>query len=128
MEIRSNANALVPNFVIQRFVERFKDQIPREARISVCPPLTPLWVKDSQGKYVIGTHTLDRSVKTYLNKPDRHIASPAFMFFIDLEPEANWAHRCAYAFVSGVWTSWYDAEWPPEQLLEPINLDAHFSR
>ena len=38
----------------------------------------------------------------------------AFLFFVDLTPEANWAHACAYAFVSASKeVAWCDAEWPP---------------
>lgn len=42
------------------------------------------------------------------------VAGRAFLFFVDLAPEANWAHACAYAFVSltGA-TAWCSAEWPP---------------
>ncbi|MFA6109172.1 MAG: DEAD/DEAH box helicase family protein [Candidatus Latescibacterota bacterium] len=43
----------------------------------------------------------------------------AFLFFVDLEPEANWAHACAYAFVSPAGeTAWCQAEWPPRASIE----------
>jgi len=122
---------IVPDSVKQRFVERFKDRLTKEAQVYVSPELTPLWVKDAKGKYIIDYRTLDsNAISSDQNKP-------AFLFFVDFEPEANWVHRCAYAFVSidGLWTGWYDAEWPPEliwydaewppkstNLLHPVDL------
>jgi hypothetical protein len=39
-----------------------------------------------------------------------------FLFFVDLDPEANWAHACAYVFVASTGeTAWCPAEWPPEE-------------
>lgn len=57
-----------------------------------------------------------REVRTALNQalPIRTAPKRAFLFFIDFEPEANWGHRCAYAFVNAAGeSSWYEAEWPP---------------
>ncbi|MDA8408866.1 MAG: DEAD/DEAH box helicase family protein [Treponema sp.] len=66
------------------------------------------------------------SPKTVKNALDRLIApdassEEAFLFFIDLEPEANWAHACAYAFVSAERTGdWYEAEWPPQTSIDLV--------
>jgi hypothetical protein len=48
----------------------------------------------------------------------------AFLFFVDLEPEANWAHACAYAFVAETGeTAWCDARWPPRESIPLIRKD-----
>lgn len=53
---------------------------------------------------------------------------PATMFFVDIEPEANWAHQCLYVFVldtSNFFTVRHN--WPPkdmtimEQIQPPAN-------
>jgi len=40
-----------------------------------------------------------------------------FFFFVDMEPEANWAHSCVYSFVTVFWEKassyWCGSEWPP---------------
>jgi hypothetical protein len=47
--------------------------------------------------------------------------SPAVLFFVDLEPEANWAHSCAYVLVAETGeTAWCDARWPPYASIPPI--------
>ena len=42
--------------------------------------------------------------------------SSAFLFFVDLDPAANWAHACAYVFIARTGeTAWCEAEWPPHE-------------
>jgi len=38
-------------------------------------------------------------------------------FFIDQEPEANWAHKCTYVFFTEEVKNliWIDSEWPPSE-------------
>jgi type III restriction enzyme len=63
-----------------------------------------------------GAEVDPKTVETALERrvcPESRM-SPAFLFFVDLEPEANWAHSCAYAFVPPTGEPvWCEAEWPP---------------
>lgn len=46
----------------------------------------------------------------------RKISMDMFMFFVDMQPEANWAHACAYALVHACGVrSLHIAEWPPDE-------------
>jgi type III restriction enzyme len=57
------------------------------------------------------------AVRDVMNAPilqAKGLPSSGFLFFVDLNPEANWAHPCAYAFVGTEGkTDWQEAEWPP---------------
>jgi hypothetical protein len=62
-----------------------------------------------------------RDVRTVVDKalPTGPAPSRAFLFFVDLEPEANWAHACAYVFAAvGKAAIWHEAEWPPHASIE----------
>jgi hypothetical protein len=46
----------------------------------------------------------------------RDAPSSAFLFFVDLDPEANWAHDCAYVFIASTGEiAWCAADWPPHE-------------
>lgn len=46
----------------------------------------------------------------------RRISLDMCLFFVDMQPEANWGHSCAYALVNGCGVrSLHVAEWPPDE-------------
>jgi hypothetical protein len=58
----------------------------------------------------------------YLNENSQVTAGPlskdTYLFFADIEPEANWAHRCAYSIIRATGArSFHIAEWPPSPFL-----------
>jgi hypothetical protein len=60
-----------------------------------------------------------KSVQTVLkNQGFGDTKTSAYLFFVDLEPEANWSHPCMYVFmpVTGEPT-WYTAGWPPDDTI-----------
>ncbi|MBI4703582.1 MAG: DEAD/DEAH box helicase family protein [Deltaproteobacteria bacterium] len=88
-----------PESVVEHFWKTFGGKLPAHAIVlASIEELDPKAVRNA----------LDRSVAVS-TAPAR-----AFLFFVDLEPEANWAHACAYALVSAAKeTAWCEAEWPP---------------
>jgi len=91
--------AAIPTAVVEHFWKTYSSKIPKQAIV------------------LASTDELDpKAVRTALDKPLDlgSVPTRAFLFFVDLEPEANWAHACGYAFVSqGKEVVWCDAEWPP---------------
>lgn len=89
----------IPAAVVEHFWKTYSSKIPKQAIV------------------LASTNEFDRkAVRTALDKPLDlgSVPTRAFLFFVDLEPEANWAHACGYAFVSkGKEVAWCDAEWPP---------------
>jgi hypothetical protein len=89
-----------PAAVVASFWRTFGDSVPAAAVV------------------LASTSELDpRTVRTALDQslPLQDVPVSAFLFFVDLQPEANWAHACSYAFVSPAGEAvWCEAEWPPE--------------
>ena len=47
----------------------------------------------------------------------------SFLFFVDIEPNANWTHKCAYAIISDAKeNAWYEHFWPPEESIKLIEV------
>jgi hypothetical protein len=44
------------------------------------------------------------------------------LLFVDLEPDANWAHRVMYIQIGEVETSWCIWDWPPSQEYEMVEI------
>jgi type III restriction enzyme len=76
----------------------------------------------ANGIVLASTEELDpNTVKNALELPVscKGVPSSAFLFFVDLDPEANWAHACAYAFVARTGeTVWGEADWPPHESIK----------
>ena len=96
-ETAGDPPAGLPTAVVDHFWKTFRDKVPAHAIVlAAANELEPIAVRNA----------LDKSLSTEVT------LARAFLFFIDLEPEANWA--CAYAFVSPSGeTAWCEAEWPP---------------
>ncbi len=47
---------------------------------------------------------------------------PATLFFVDIEPEANWAHQCLYILILDTGNFMIRHNWPPSDIasMEPI--------
>jgi len=94
--------------VIAKFWETFDHRVSTEAEVfAFAEPVAPNAVRDA------------------MRRPLGHAPDigPAHVFFVDLKPDANWGHDCAYAFVSRDGkTAWCDASWPPDESfeLEPV--------
>ena len=94
--------------VIAKFWETFARRVSTEAEVfAFAGPVAPNAVRDA------------------LQRPLDHAPDigSAYVFFVDQKPDANWAHDCAYAFVSRDGkTAWCDASWPPAESfeLEPV--------
>lgn len=94
----------VPAMVVDHFWKTFADKIPAHAIVLASGrEIEPIAVRNALDKPLTTGVALTR----------------AFLFFVDLEPEANWAHACAYAFVSAAKdTAWCEAEWPPHASID----------
>ncbi len=90
------------------FWEAFRHRIGSEAAVfTFAQPVDPSTLVDAVRQNLV-------------EAPD---IGPAHGFFVDQQPDANWAHECAYAFVTddGA-TIWCNASWPPDEsfALEPV--------
>jgi hypothetical protein len=98
-EVADDPPAGPPASVVEHFWKTFSSRVP------------------ANGIVLASTEELDpNTVKNAIELPVRCkiVLSKAFLFFVDLDPEANWAHACAYAFVARTSeTAWCEAEWPP---------------
>jgi hypothetical protein len=90
-----------PATVIERFWQTCGDRVPAHAIVFVSTgELDPRMIRTAIGRSLtIHTDTAPTS---------------AFLFFVDPDPDANWAHTCLYVFVSNsMEVVAYEAEWPP---------------
>jgi type III restriction enzyme len=103
---RTDSDSGPPDAVVELFWNRFGPKVPASAIVLASrEALAPEGVQD------------------VLNQPlsFKVMKTRAFLFFVDLEPEANWAHACAYAFVAETGeTAWCDARWPPQESISLI--------
>jgi hypothetical protein len=92
-----------PQEVVAAFWRAFGKQLPKGALVlTAAAELDPRTVRTALDHTVCGDYALAR----------------AYLFFVDLEPEANWAHSCAYVFVPTAGeAAWCEAEWPPHASL-----------
>jgi hypothetical protein len=92
-----------PTEVVEHFWQTFGSRVPASAIVlSSTEELEPTAIRNALDKPLSIVSALPRG----------------FLFFVDLEPEANWSHACAYAFVSACEeTVWCEAEWPPHALI-----------
>lgn len=99
----------IPDDVVRRFWDEFGNQIPKHASVSVTTTEVYLKsVKDAMGMYI---HS------------DSVFPENGFVFFIDMEPEANWGHDCAYASVPICGnTHWVKRNWPPAESLVMVSV------
>jgi hypothetical protein len=82
-------------------------------------PVLPMRALDAMGHPIIDSGVCRRGEIGALVKM---LGMPAdgckvYQFFIDKEPQANWAHACAHAFVMP--PSWYyvcHGQWPPSDI------------
>jgi hypothetical protein len=90
-----------PAEIVAHFWETFGHEVPSYAIVSAS-----------------ATELDTNSVMTAFDEPLKFPGVPAraFLFFVDLDPYANWGHICAYAFVSTLKeTFWRNAESPPHE-------------
>jgi hypothetical protein len=98
-----------PAVVVERFWKTCGERVPEKAGVFTSATL----VDAARVRDALGNPLLSKG-----------FPSPAFLFFVDLEPEANWAHACAYAFVAETGeTAWCDARWPPRESIPLIRKD-----
>jgi len=88
-----------PEDVVEHFWKVYSDKVPQGAIVLA-------------SDVELETKEIRNALEKRLNPSE---APPrAYLFFVDRAPEANWAHPCAYAFVSAAKeVAWCDAEWPP---------------
>jgi hypothetical protein len=90
--------------IVDFFWETYSDKVSTNNTILV----SKTKLKSEEIKDIYG-HTFDTiNIPTY-----------SYLFFVDLFPEANWAHKCAYVFISkNKEFVWLDAEWPPHDSIK----------
>lgn len=91
---------VIPKEVENHFWKIYSHRIPSKAIVMASmKEVDPKDITTAMGNHII----VDGK------SPER-----SYLFFIDFNPEANWAHNCAYIFVSRKGkTIWCSAEWPP---------------
>ena len=88
---------------VKKFLDREKD-LPHHHQVFVTKkPVPAAWVIDLDGEAIFEGAPLDIE---------------GFLFFVDEEPEANWAHPCRYIFFfknGGLATA--NRQWPPSETI-----------
>jgi hypothetical protein len=97
-----------PEF-IRRFWELFAARIDPHQEVSIAEGRVLLeGVRDAHDRAIPGLGSL---------------AGEAALFFVDLDPEANWAHPCAYVALSiDGEPIWAEHRWPPSEAIRLVPL------
>jgi hypothetical protein len=64
-----------------------------------------VWLLDLQGRPLLDA--VGKEVPLPVENAD--------VFFLDYQPEANWAHSCGYCFMTNYGMLYHAAEWPPHE-------------
>jgi hypothetical protein len=90
-----------PATIVDHFWRIFGGRVPANSIVlASIEELDPNTLKNSRG----------------LSVSCKGIPSSAFLFFVDLDPEANWAHDCACVFIASTGeTAWCAADWSPHE-------------
>lgn len=80
---------------IKRFWLSWGQSLPKEALVFDCGTLK-LPLMNCLGRVIFHTAMAENR-----------------LIFVDLVPDANWAHPCAYCFITPTGVVWRDEKWPP---------------
>lgn len=58
-----------------------------------------------------------------------HLSGEGWLFFVDLSPEANWAHPCAYVVLRpSAAAVWLTHRWPPDETVRLVSIPRRASQ